>query len=440
MDWEKRLADAASTSGKLFEAASGVLAGGMSHDMRFMRPHPIAFERASGPRKWDVDGNPYVDCMLGHGALLLGHSHPQIVEAVREQVARGTHFSGAHPSELEWAELVCSLVPSADRVRFTSSGTEAVLLAARIARAFTGRDTILKFHLHFHGWSEIGLVGLAEPFDAPVAGNLREPGVVAISHRDEDALHKHLSDGDIAAVILEPSGSFFGQVPLAASFLPMLRDLTASSGTLLVFDEVVTGFRWAPGGVQELCGVVPDLTTLAKILGGGLPAGALAGRAEIMELFDVRPDPEWNRFRHVPHLGTFNANPLSAAAGIATLRLVATGEPTARADDLARELRSRLNGALEHAGVPGIVYGESSTFHVSIGTPPPTRPLTRPPEPGRMRRDAAAALRTAMLSRGVDMLGSAGMLSSAHGPREIDQIAAAFEASVDELAGAGALQ
>jgi glutamate-1-semialdehyde 2,1-aminomutase len=434
MPWEERFAEAAQASGKIHREASRVIAGGMTHDIRFALPFPLAIERAAGPRKWDPDGNEYVDYVLGHGALILGHGHPAMVEAVRDQVGRGTHYGAAHQSEVEWAGHVCDLVPSAERVRFTSSGTEAVMLAVRVARAFTARPKILKFHIHFHGWSEVGLVGLAEPFDVlPTLGlpPSLTADVVSMSPRDTDAIEQRLTEGDVAAVIVEPSGAHFGQVLLHEDFLRFLREATDRNDSLLIFDEVVTGFRWAPGGAQERFGITPDLTTLAKILGGGLPAGAIAGRAEVFERLELRGDPQWDRYEHVFHPGTFNANPLTAAAGIATLKEIATGNPSRQADAVAATLRAGMNEVIDRLGMPGKVYGESSVFHVFLG-----------PEPPEDRRDAALAsmrgplgheLRGALLTRGVDLLVAGGMLSTTHGDAETEHTVDAFEASLKEL-------
>jgi glutamate-1-semialdehyde 2,1-aminomutase len=433
--WEERFAEAAQASGKIHRDATRVIAGGMTHDVRFATPFPLSIERANGPRKWDPDGNEYIDYVVGHGALILGHGHPATVEAVRDQVGRGTHYGASHQSEVEWAGLVCDLVPSAERVRFTSSGTEAAMLAVRVARAFTARPKILKFHIHFHGWSEVGVVGLAEPFEIPPTVGLTEgmtADVVSMSPREPDAIEARLAEGDVAAVILEPSGAHFGQVPIDEAFLRFLSEVTKRHETLLIFDEVVTGFRWAPGGVQEKFGITPDLTTLAKILGGGLPAGAIAGRAEVFERLELRGDPKWDRYEHVFHPGTFNANPLAAAAGIATLKEIATGEPNKKADAAAAALRDAMNEAIGQVGVPAKVYGESSVFHIFLG-----------PEPPEDRRDAALAsmrgpigqaLRGALLSHGVDLLVSGGMLSSTHGEAEIEHTVRAFEASLQELA------
>ncbi|MGH2806756.1 MAG: aspartate aminotransferase family protein [Actinomycetota bacterium] len=435
--WEERFAARAPASGKIHEEARRVLAGGMTHDNRFIRPFPLAIERAEGAVKWDPDGNEYIDYVLGHGALLLGHGHPATVEAVREQVGHGTHYGAAHRAEVEWGELVCDLIPSAERVRFTSSGTEANMLALRVARAFTGRPVVVKFDVHFHGWSDIGVIAQSAPFDVPASPGLSSASndIVALPIRDRVAIEQRLSIGDVAAVILEPSGAHFGEVPLEPDTLSYLRDVTQRHGTLLIFDEVITGFRWAPGGAQERFGVVPDLTALAKILGGGLPAGAVGGRADILEGFDLRGDRDWDRFRHVFHPGTFNANPLSAAAGIATLNEVATGEPTRRAEETADELRRALNDVLRRAGIAGKVYGEASVFHIYLGAEPSAAEADV--ALSSMRGELGRALRTALLTRGVDLMRASGMVSWVHGDREVDKTAAAFEASLKELADAG---
>lgn len=429
--WESRISERAPVSKKIHDLAKRVLAGGMSHEMRHSRPFSLAIERAHGSRKWDPDGNEYVDFVIGHGALLLGHGHPAVVEAVREQVGLGTHYGAAHESEVKWAELVCDLVPSAERVRFTSSGTEAVILAARVARAFTGRSKIMKFHSHFHGWSEFGLAGLSEPFDVPVSPGFPESVLrdIVVVPPEEEAVQQAL-DADVAAVILEPTGAHFGAVPLVAGFLAFLREATTQNGSLLIFDEVITGFRWARGGVQELLGITPDVTTLAKILGGGLPAGAVAGGTEVMEGFEIRDDPNWDRYRRLFHPGTYNANPLSAAAGVTTLKIVATGEPIAAADATAETIRRALAAVLERRGVAGEVFGESSTFHIELA-------------PGNgdqeLRRKLSLALRSAMVSHGIDMGSMGGMVSIAHNADDVELTTSAFDRALGDLLGAGVI-
>ena len=301
-----------------YERASGVLGGKVGHDLRHFEPVPLCIERGKGGRKWDVDGNEYVDFLMGNGALLLGHADADVLEAIAQAAPLGTHFGNDHPLHIEWGELVQKLVPSAERVRFVNSGTEATLLAIRLARAFTGRNKLLRFEGHFHGWHDAVVHGFQPPFDA--AGSLGVPpsvkeDMVAIPDGDlqvvDDALAR---DSDIAAVILEPSGASWGRVPIAPEFLQGLREITAQRGIVLIFDEVVTGFRFSPGGAQQLYRVTPDLSCLAKVLAGGMPGGALVGRADIMALFDHSGDPQHDRFERVTHFGTFNAAPLSAAA------------------------------------------------------------------------------------------------------------------------------
>src|SRR5690242_7968575 len=279
-------------SERLAAEAQRLLPSGITHDSRHCEPYGIYVERAAASRKWDVDGNEYVDYFGGHGALLLGHNHPAVLAAVQEALAQGTHFGANHRAELRWAELVTTLVPSAEKVRFTSSGTEATLMALRLARAFTGKSKLVRFLTHFHGWHDHMTAGHSSHFDGtPTSGVvagitdntiLLPPGDIA-ALREAFARHH-----DIAAAILEPTGSGFGTVPHAPSFLEALREETRKSGAILIFDEVVTGFRVSPGGAQRHYGILPDLTALAKILAGGLPGGAVAGRRDILDELDFK--------------------------------------------------------------------------------------------------------------------------------------------------------
>src|SRR5262245_26226780 len=273
-------------SAELHRRASKLLPGGATHDVRLAEPFPLAVARANGARKWDVDGHELTCYVMGHGSLLLGHSHPAVVAAVREQAGLSFHPGACHELESRWAELVIQLMPSAELVRFTSSGTEASLLALRLARAATGRDKIVKLGGHFHGWHDQVAVGSDPPFDEPDTAGL--PGAAAsaltVVPADEQVLADALAGRDVAAIILEPSGAAWATVPLPDGFLAAARKLADETGTLLVFDEVVSGFRWAPGGVQETAGVLPDLTVLGKILAGGMPGGAVCGRVDLMGL------------------------------------------------------------------------------------------------------------------------------------------------------------
>ncbi|MCZ6789348.1 MAG: aspartate aminotransferase family protein [Chloroflexi bacterium] len=414
-----------------YQQAQRLLPDGVTHDTRWMTPFPIYVTHAQGPRKWDVDGNEYVDYVMGHGALLLGHSHPDIVEAVTDQVAKGTHVGASHDLEIQWAQRVVDLIPSAQKVRFTSSGTEATLMALRLARAYTGKDKVIKFMNHFHGWHDYVLAGgggsLAGVPDATLST------MVVLEPNDISLVEQTLSgDDNVAAVILEPTGAHMGVEPVPPSFLDELRETTRQHGVLLIFDEVVTGFRTSPGGAQARYGVTPDLTTLAKILGGGLPGGAVAGRAEMLDLIQHRGDPAWDADERVRHPGTFNANPVSAAAGSKALELVATTNANARADAMAQRLKDGFNRTLRRMEVPGCASGVASIVGVILGVPHECDGeicgLSLDQIRQAMPPQRAAALKRSMLNAGIDTMGgSRFLLSATHDEREIDRTVNAFE-------------
>jgi glutamate-1-semialdehyde 2,1-aminomutase len=418
-------------SKSLSERASRVLPGGVTHDVRRAAPFPVAVARAEGSRKWDADGHEIVCYVMGHGSLLLGHSHPGTVAAVRDQAALAFHPGACHELESEWAEAVVDLVPSAELVRFTASGTEASLLALRLARAATGRDRVVKLEGHFHGWHDQVSFGTDPPFRGPdTAGVPRVLSeAVTVTPADAQALAGALRGGDVAAVILEPSGAAWGTVPLPAGLLAAVRGLTSDTGTVLIFDEVISGFRWSPGGVQAAAGVTPDLTVLGKILAGGMPGGAVAGRADLMRLIALGDgDP-----RRVAHPGTHNAHPVSAAAGIAALRACRSGEPQDHAARLAATLRTELTSVLAEAGVPGRAYGESSTFHLLIGDAEEPAALSPRRLKTGMSQELSAELHNGMLLEGVHLFHGSGFLSAAHGERDIEQTVAAFAATLARL-------
>ena len=430
-----------------FERASRVLAGKVGHDLRYAEPLPMYIERGKGGRKWDVDGKEFVDFLMGNGALLLGHAAPEILEAIAAVMDRGTHFGNDHPLQIEWAELVQRLVPSAEKVRFVNSGSEATLLAIRVARAFTRRTKLLRFEGHFHGWHDDVVHGFQPPFDAD--GSLGVPGsvrgnIVAIPDGDlqlvEDTLASHV---EIGAAILEPSGASWGRVPIDPDFLRGLRDICTRHGVVLIFDEVVTGFRFSPGGAQELYNVLPDLSCFAKILAGAMPGGAVVGRADVMKVLDQTGDPRHDRFERVTHLGTFNASPLAAAAGVALLKQVATGEPTDKANEITRKLQASWENVLERHGIAGYVYGPCSTFHVYFETDQTRiRDATSRQDlyttdakrlkgmPAQLIKEYQRRLRY----HGVDNMSSTGgVLSAAHTDRDIEDASEAFEKTVVAL-------
>lgn len=414
-------------SAAAFERAGDLFPSAVNHDGRHMAPFPLTFTHAEGGRKWDLDGHETVDLVMGHGALVLGHGHPAIVDAVREQAGRGTHLGGANDLEAACAEAIVDLVPSAERVRFVGSGTEATLLALRVARAATGRDVVVRFHGHFHGWHDTVLLGNRVPFDRPTSAGVPESTfrhVRVVPPNDEGALEAVLGARDVAAVIVEPGGGTQGKVPADLTWLRALREATSATGTALVFDEVVSGFRAAPGGVQALVGVTPDLTTLAKALCGGLPGGAVVGRADLMGVLafgDARGK--------VAHPGTYNANPLSLAACRAALAVLATGESQAAAARAAERLRAAWNDAFARAGVDGMAYGDDSTVHLHLGDRSPT------PE-ARLRGAAAAAarLRAPLLLHGIDLLGPHGWLSNVHTDEQLARAANALDAALRDTA------
>ena len=423
-----------------FERARVVFPDGVTHDSRRLEPFPIYFERAAGSKKWDVDGHELVDFWSGHGALLLGHSPPEIVEAVREQAGKGTHFGGCHDLEIEWGEWVKRLVPSAERVRFTSSGTEATLMALRLARLFTGRPKVLKFVGHFHGWHDFVMPGAYPPYESvSVPGLPMEVAdqTVVIPPNNLQMLEEALaSDLQIGAVILEPTGGHWGELPIRGEFLRTVRQLTEHHGQLLIFDEVITGFRVHPGGAQAHYGIKPDLTTLAKILAGGLPGGAVAGRAEVLAGLEIRPGKPKMR-----HPGTYNANPLSAAAGVAALKLVATGEPCRKANAIGSLLKQKLNALFDQRFPDWVAYGDFSLIHIMPGYKGP-RPDSADfiPYRGDLARLAGpkdqrflAAWRQGLLLNGVDLFGLGAFTTAAHTEADVDLTVKAVANTIDAL-------
>ena len=438
------------SSGALSVEAGAVLPSGITHDSRYLKPYALYIDHASGSHKWDVDGNRYVDYFGGHGALLLGHGHPEVMAAVAEAAAAGTHFGANHPREVEWAKQVIKMVPSAEKVRFTSSGTEATLMALRLARASTGRAKFVRFKTHFHGWHDHMAGGYANHFDGtPTTGVIQgiANNVVLASPQDISEVRGIIeNDTDIAAVICEPTGASFGMVPMSAAFLAELRKMTAKHGVVLIFDEVVTGFRCAPGGAQQAYDVTPDLTTLAKILAGGLPGGAVAGREDILEHLDFERSAELGREK-VQHPGTFNANPVSAAAGITALKIIDSSDACEKANASGAWLRARFNEILEAEDVPWAAYGSFSGLHLFMnpGGMDITPSTFKPEEVGyetlkAKRSDLVMKLRLAVAINGVDFNNSPGGQASAmHTPEDLELTADAFQEALQMLKRDGEL-
>ena len=425
-------------SAALWERARGVIPGGITHDGRHLSPFPVFIDRAQGAYKWDVDGQQYIDYWMGHGALFLGHCHPAVVDSVQRQAARGTHLGACHELEVRWAELVSTLIPSAENVRFTMSGTESTHLAMRIARAYTGRPKVVKFMGHFHGWHD-GVVGAVDPpYDVPWSAGVPSSTldqVLLCPANDIKAVEILLQRGDVAAVILEPAGGGSGTIPTIPGYLQELRQLTERHNVVLIFDEVISGFRYAPGGAQAYFGVTPDLTTLAKIVAGGLPGGAICGKKSLMTMMARRGDPTWDRSERVAQNGTFNSSPLCAAAAIATLEIVQDGSLHARANKLGDELRAGISDAMKRVGAPGACFGDVSIYHLSFEGKPGLAGFDRP-----RRGELYHRLRCALLNNGLDTSMYHGWVSTVHTAADIERTVACYEKALTALAADGAFK
>jgi glutamate-1-semialdehyde 2,1-aminomutase len=443
--------EAFAASRAMHERARKVIAGGITHDGRYLKPFPPYIVRAQGAHKWDVDGHELIDYAVGHGSLIFGHNDPELTAVLQHQVPEGTHFGAGHEGEVAWAEQIVKLVPSAEQVRFTASGTESTLLAMRIARGYTEKTTILKFEGHFHGWQDYALKGEKPPFEkTTVPGIPRETlGTVAVLPANDLAmLEERLVQGDVAGVIIEPSGASWATIPLKEDFLGQVRLLTEKYGAVLIFDEVITGFRWAPGGAQERFGVTPDLTTMAKIVAGGMPGGAVAGQTALMQMIAFKDEPGWNANRRVPQAGTYNANPLAAAAGLACLRKCEDASVQAHCDALAQQVRTGLNEVFDRLDVPVFAWGESSVFHIALGQPASNRGSgdLHTPEgvsaeflKGSGGDTLAQIFEIGMLLEGVHLFHSGGFFSTAHSAADIEQTITATERVVGRMWNQGQL-
>lgn len=436
-------------SRKLYERALPLFPNGVTHDSRYLEPFPIYVNRATGSRKWDVDGNELVDYWVGHGALLLGHSHPTVVDAVRQQVGLSTHPGACHELEIQWGEWIQRLVPTAEQIRFTNSGTEATLMALRVARIATGRTKVVKFIGHFHGWHDALSPAAEPPHDS---AKYVTPGVtdgvvgdlVLVPPNDLAAVARAIDEHRPACVIHEGNGSRWGVVPARPEFLRDLRELTRKKNVLLILDEVITGFRVAPGGFQAVCGVEPDLSTFAKVLAGGLPGGCLAGRRDVMQVLAFN-NPLGKKMKHP---GTYNGNPLSAAAGCATLAIVATGEPCRKANQSALRLRRALNVLFRQKNLNWVAYGDFSAIKILPDYDGPCAeaddfiPYQNDFRKLDCKMDPALshAFRCALLLGGIDWMGWGGSTSAAHTDADVERTVEGFSTAIDLLRADGMIE
>lgn len=411
----------------LYERARHVIAGGVSSDARRLPGTPLYVDRARGAELVDVDGRRFVDYVLGQGPALLGHAHPLVAEAVAAQASRGVAYAAQHALEVEVAELLCALVPSAEMVRFNSVGSEAVHGALRLARGHTGRDLVVKFEGHYHGWLDPVLYSVHPSLDA--AGSADRPTLVPGTHgqtpggdnslrllpwNDAEAVRAFFAaEGErVAAVICEPLLCNTGCISPEPGYLELLRELTTASGSLLVFDEIISGFRVAPGGAQELFGVTPDLATFGKAMAGGMQVSALVGSAAVMESIANGT---------VAHAGTFNSHPVAMAAAAAVLHHLADhrAELHPALHATGRQLMAGIGEIAAEQGIPMLVDGPGSVFQTYFTDRPAVRDYR---DFAATDRDAGLRFHRALFDRGVSIVPRGlWFLSTEHGADQVDR-------------------
>ena len=361
----------------MYDRALASLPGGNTRTTVFMKPYPIYAARGQGCRVWDLDGNEYIDCINNFTSLIHGHAHPVLVQAAKRQLSLGSAFGLPTESEIDLAELLVSRLPAVDQVRFCNSGTEAVMMALKAARAFTGRPKIAKCEGAYHGsydYAEVSLDPTPDAWgrNAPVSVAYARgtpdnvlADVITIPFNDAEAAVSLIREhgGELAGVLVDPMPNRAGLVPADKSYLEALRSITRDVGALLIFDEVIT-FRLAYSGAQGLWEIDPDLTTLGKIIGGGFPVGAIAGRKEFMAVFDPRHGKP-----ALPHGGTFSANPVTMRAGLAAMELL-DDAAFARLDATGNAVRTGIDEAFRRNGVPGRTVGLGSLLKVHFADRP----------------------------------------------------------------------
>jgi glutamate-1-semialdehyde 2,1-aminomutase len=389
--------------------------GGVNSNVRLTAPS-VYFARAEGAWLWDVDGNDYVDYLLGQGPHFLGHAHPRVNAAIAAACGRGMLYGAQHPLEVDAAERLCATLRWPEMVRLGVSGTEMVQAALRLVRAATGRQRFVRFEGHYHGWLDNVLLATADGVSGPasagqVAGHL-DDGLV-LPWNDAGALAALFSDRgeEIAAVIMEPMMLNAGAIPPRPGYLERVRSLCDEHGVVLIFDEVICGFRLALGGATEAFGVTPDLAIYGKAMAGGWPVAALAGRAELMERFGTG---------EVTHAGTFNGSVMAAAAVVATLEALTEDPPYERIEEHGRALMAGLRGLADVHGLPLRIQGRSVAFHASFGTEERVWDLR-----GLQERDAAryARLAHSLARHGVWVAGrGVWYVSAAHGEAELTAV------------------
>ena len=410
-------------SEKLFAEALNYIPGGVNSPVRAFRAvggQPFFVNKAKGARVWDVDGNEYVDYVCTWGPAILGHAHPKIISAVKTAAEFGTSFGIPNPSEVTMAKLICELVPSVKKVRMTNSGTEACMSAIRLARGFTKRDKIIKFDGCYHGHADSllvkagsGALTFGHPDSAGVPAAFTQHTIV-VPFNDVDAVKAAFAanQDQIAGIIVEPVPGNAGLYLPKPGYLEFLREITKTNGALLIFDEVMTGFRLAKGGAQERFKITPDLSCFGKVIGGGLPVGAFGGRADIMDyLAPLGP---------VYQAGTLSGNPIAMAAGIAALQELQSGGDYCHLEELGEQLEAGMRDAAKSAGIP-VQFNSCGSMFCGYFTSEPVHNLA---DAMKSDRERFKKYFHGMLNEGVYLAPSqfeAGFISTAHTPADIDQ-------------------
>jgi glutamate-1-semialdehyde 2,1-aminomutase len=423
-----------------------VMPAGVGSLFRLADPFPMVVKRAKGARIWDADGNEYLDCMLGFSTMILGNTPDEVQEAILEALPRGTHYGQCHEHEYAFAKLFCDMVPGVDKVTFCNSGTEATLYALRLARATTGRPLVAKFEGGYHGTHDLLAVSFGRPRLGPdLSGPVEDPTTVpespglaegawkdtiVLPYNHPAAFDKILRHADrLAAVIIEPVQGAAGTIPASKEFLSELRRITREIGAFLIFDEVITGFRLAPGGAQEFYGVIPEVSTYGKIAGGGLPFGAVGGTAEAMRLMEYDTEPG-----AILMAGTFNGGPLVTAAGTAVLRRLSE-EPDlyARLNAMGERFRTEINQFAQEEDFPAIATGVGSMFwmHTSRG------PINSVRDARQGDRHAGPGLRLLYRKNGLHIAPHHAFMSTAHTDEDITQLIEIHKAAMEELRAQG---
>jgi len=429
-------------SEKLFKRSKEVMPGGVSHNFHYFPPYPFFIKKAKGPKIWDVDGNEYVDLWMGHYTHILGH-HPEVItEAVERQLKEGIHWGILFEKQVEWAELIRESVPSAEMVRFCCSGTEATMYAVRLARAFTKKNIVLKIAGGWHGTNSDLTLGIKMPYEKEESLGLfpeLKRYVKTTPFNDLSGSLKMIRQNkkDLAGIILEPVIGEGGFIPATIEYLKMLRSETERLGALLIFDEVISGFRVALGGAQERFGIIPDLTTQGKIIGGGFPVGALVGRREILE--KTSPEIKGNKWEKILiGGGTFSSHPFTAAAGIAMLQYLKhhSDEIYPVLEAQGEKVRKGLQKALHQEGLDAVVTGIGSLFQthfplhkgVELNSPHSINQLT-----DVEKREVEFRIR--MLTKGVHVMHGGGGLSIGHSDEDIEKVIEAAREAGREMKG-----